>query len=73
MDAGGRTRFENFRAPKTPETRTPYVLALLAIIGAVNVSLRWFIGFRYAVEVLILTALAAIAYAVWLFLRRRPA
>ena len=34
--------------PKTPETRTPYVLALLAIIAAVNAALRWFVGFRYA-------------------------
>ena len=32
---------EHFRVPKTPETRTPYVLALLAIIGAVNFSLHY--------------------------------
>ena len=69
-DTGGRTRFENFRVPKTPETRTPYVLALLSIIGAVNVLLRWFIGFRYALEVFVLIAIAAVAYAIWLFLRR---
>jgi hypothetical protein len=64
---------EDFRVPKTPETRTPYVLALLAIIGALNASLRWFVDFRYAVEVFVLLAIAAVAYAIWLFLRRRPA
>ena len=48
-----------------------YVLALLAIIGAVNASLRWFTGFRYAVEVFVLTAVAAVTYVVWLYLRQR--
>ena len=71
-DGGGRTRFENFRVPKTPETRTPYVLALLAIIGAVNFSLRWFVGFRYAVEVFVLTAVPAVAYVVWRYAREHP-
>ena len=62
---------EDFRVPKTPETRTPYVLALLAILGAANASLRWFTGFRYAVEVFVLTAVAAVTYVVWLYLRQR--
>jgi len=62
---------EDFRVPKTPETRTPYVRALLAIIGVANAALRWFVEFRYAVEVFLLTAAAAIAYAVWRFVRRR--
>ena len=62
---------EDFRVPKTPETRTPYVLALLVIIGIANAGLRWFVEFRYAVEVFLLTATAAIAYAVWRFVRRR--
>ena len=60
---------EDFRVPKTPETRTPYVLALLAIIGAVTAALRWFVGFRYSVEAFALIAAAAIAYAVWRFVR----
>jgi hypothetical protein len=60
---------EDFRVPKTPESRTPYVLALLAILGAVNAALRGFIGFRYSVEVFVLLAVAAIAYAVWRFVR----
>ena len=58
--------------PKTPETRTPYVLALLAIIAAVNAALRWFVGFRYSAEVFVLVAATAIAYAVWRFVRERP-
>ena len=62
---------DDFRVPKTPETRTPYVLALLAIIGAVNASLRWFVDFRYAVEVFIVTAVAAVAYFAWRYLRHR--
>ena len=62
---------EDFRVAKTPETRTPYVLALLGIIGAVNAGLRWFVGFRYSAEVFVLVAAAAIAYAVWRFVRHR--
>jgi hypothetical protein len=62
---------EDFRVPKTPETRTPYVLALLAIIGVANAALRWFVGFRYSVEVFVLLAAVAIACAVWRFVRQR--
>jgi hypothetical protein len=61
---------EDFRVPKTPETRTPYVLALLAIIGAVEAALNWYVGFRYSVELFLLTAAAAIVYAVWRFARQ---
>ena len=56
---------EDFRVPKTPESRTPYVLALLAILGAVYAALRWFVGFRYSVEVFVLLAAVAVASAVW--------
>ena len=64
---------ENFRVPKTPETRTPYVLALLLVIGLVNGALRWFIDFQYAVELTILMAAAAVTYVVWRFVRVQPA
>jgi hypothetical protein len=60
---------DDFRVPKTPETRTPYVLALLVILGAANAALRGFIGFRYSVEVFVLLAVAAVAYADWRFAR----
>jgi len=60
---------EDFRVPPTPETRTPYVLALMAIIGVVSGALRWFIGFQYAVEVTLTAAAAAIGYVVWRFIR----
>lgn len=62
---------EDFRVPKTPETRTPYVLALLVVIATVNAALRWFVGFRYSAEVFVLVAAAAIAYAVWRSIRQR--
>ena len=61
---------EDFRVPKTPETRTPYVLALLLIIGAVEAALNWYVGFRYSVELFLLTTAAAIVYAVWRFTRQ---
>ena len=64
---------EDFRVPKTPETRTPFVLALLAIITALNAAFRWFVGFRYSVEVFVLIAATGVAYAVWRFIRQRPA
>lgn len=63
---------QDFRIAKTPETRTPYVLALLAIVGVLNAALRWFLDFRYSVEVFLLTATAAIAYAIWLYSRQHP-
>jgi hypothetical protein len=63
---------DDFRVPKTPETRTPYVLALLAIIGVVNGALRWLIDFQYAVELTLIVAAVALVFAVWRFVRQRP-
>jgi hypothetical protein len=64
---------EDFRVPKTPETRTPYVLGLLAILGAANAALRWFVEFRYAVDVSVVIAAAAVAWVVFRFLDQHPA
>ena len=55
---------ENFRVPKTPESRTPYVLALLAIIGLLGAAVRLFVGSRYSIEMLLMLAAAAGSYAI---------
>jgi len=64
---------EHFRVPRTPESRTPYVLALSAIIGVIGGALRWLIDFQYAVELTVIAAAAGITYVVWRFIRQSPA
>ena len=66
-----RMPLDNFRIPKTPETRTPYVLAVSAIIGVLSGALQWFIGFKYAGGLTLVVAALAIAYVVWRFVRRK--
>ena len=63
---------ENFRAPKTLESRTPYVLAVGAIFGAIAAAWNWFVGFRYNVEVLLVAAAVALGYVTWRYARRAP-
>ncbi len=61
---------ENFRVPRTPESRTPYVLAVLAIFGVIGAAWNAFVDFRYNVESLIVVAAAAVGYAVWRSVRQ---
>lgn len=60
---------ENFRLPKTPESRTPARLLLLGLLGGVTALFRGFVEFRFAIEVVVVTAAAAVVYAVWRFIR----
>ena len=62
---------QHLNVPNTPESRTPYVLALLAVIAVVNGLWRMWVGSPFAVEILIGVALAAVAYAVLGFVRQR--
>ena len=64
---------ENFRIPETPESRTPRVLALLAIIGLIGAAVRLFVGSRYSIEMLLMLAAATGSYAIWRYLRQPPA
>lgn len=61
---------ENFKPPRTPESRTPYVLALLGILGAANLAWGAFINSRYSVEIFLALTVGAIAYVVWRYVRR---
>jgi hypothetical protein len=62
---------EDFGAPRTPESRTPYVLALLAIIGLARGLWAALEGWAYGAEFVLVAAAAGIAYAVFRF-RRQP-
>ena len=64
---------ERFDVPRTPESRTPYVLALLAILASVRLAWDGFIHFRFNVEALLLAAAAVIGYATWRFVKQRGA
>jgi hypothetical protein len=61
---------ENFRVPRTPESRTPYVLGLLGVLGAVSLAWTAFIGSSYSVEILLVSVAAAIGYVVWRYVRQ---
>ena len=64
---------ENFRVAKTPESRTPYVLAVGAIFGGIAAAWNWFVDFRYNVEVFFVAAALALGYATWRYAKRaRP-
>jgi hypothetical protein len=60
---------ENFKLPKTPESRTPAMLLLIVLIGGVTALVRGFVEFRFAAELVVVGAIAAIGYAVWRFIR----
>ena len=62
---------DRFEVPKTPESRTPHVLLLLAGVGAVGLAWRLLSGSRLSVEIAVLAMSLAIAYAVVRFLRQR--
>jgi hypothetical protein len=61
---------EDFRAPRTPESRTPYVLALLTLIGLVRGLWAVLGDWAYGAAFVLAAAAAAIAYAVFRFLRQ---
>ena len=63
---------ENFRVPKTPESRTPYVLAVGAIFGGLAAAGNWFVDFRYNVEVLLIAAAVVVGYVTWRYVNRAP-
>ena len=62
---------ERFHLPKTPESRTPYVLALLGLIGLGQGLWSMWVSSPYSVELLLGTAAAAGAYAFWRYMRQR--
>ena len=61
---------EHFKVPRTPESRTPYVLALLGILGVANLAWRTFVDSRYSVEIFLALAVSAITYVVWRYVRQ---
>ena len=61
---------DNFRVPRTPESRTPYVLGLLGVVGAVNLAWTAFIGSSHSVEILLVSAAAVIGYVIWRYVRQ---
>jgi len=61
---------ENFREPTTPEGRAHRAVLLAGAIGAAWCTWRLFVGARYAVEIAIGVAVAAIGYAVWRYLKQ---
>jgi hypothetical protein len=62
---------ETFRVPRTPESRTPYVLALLGAIGLVTGAVRLIVGSAIGVELVAAGLVAAAAVAVVVFVRQR--
>ena len=61
---------ENFREPTTLESRMHRTVLLAGFIGAVGCAWRLFVGARYSVEIAIAATVAAVAYAVWRYLRQ---
>jgi hypothetical protein len=61
---------ESFREPTTPESRMHRTVLLAGFIGAVGCAWRLFGGARYSVEIAIAATVAAVAYAVWRYLRQ---
>lgn len=68
---GVNMSLENFRVPKTPETRIPHVLLVLLVIETVALAVRWFIGSRFSVELFVVITAAAIVYVIWRYLRQQ--
>jgi len=64
---------ENFRVPETPESRTPRVLALLAVIGLIGAAVQLFVRSRYSIGMLLTLAAVAASYAIWRYVRQPPA
>ena len=63
---------EHFRVPKTPESRTPYVLAVGAIFGVIAAAWNWLVDYRYNVEVLLIAIAAALGYVTWRYVKGAP-
>ena len=61
---------ENFREPTTLESRMHRAVLLAGFIGAVGCAWRLFVGARYSAEIAIAATVAAVAYAVWQYLRQ---
>ena len=61
---------EDFRGPTTPESRMHRTVLLLLFIGAVRCAWDLYVRSRYSIEIAIGLAVAAIAYAVWRYLRQ---
>jgi hypothetical protein len=64
-------RLDQFRDRRTPESRTPYVLLLLAVIGAVVVVWRLLVTSQVGAEILLGVVVAAVVFAIWRFARQR--
>ena len=61
---------ENFREPTTPESRMHRTVLLLLLLGAVGGVSGLFVESRFAVEIAVGVTVAAVAYAVWRYLRQ---
>lgn len=61
---------EDFREPTTPESRMHRAVLLGMIIGDVVWAWSLFVRSRFSVEITIGVAIAAVAYAVWRYLRQ---
>lgn len=62
----------HFTIPRTPESRTPYVLALLAAIGTGRFVWNAWHRSPYSIAILLTVATSAIAYAVYRYLSQPP-
>jgi hypothetical protein len=56
---------------RTPESRTPYVLGALAVIGVVAAAWRGTVAWPFGAELVLVVAVAAIAVATWRYVRDR--
>jgi hypothetical protein len=61
---------EHFREPTTPESRMHRIVLVLLCIGAVRGVWGLFVQSAFSVEIAVGVTVAAIAYAVWRYVRQ---
>ena len=61
---------ENFREPTTPESRMHRTVLLLLFLSAVGGVWGLFVRSAFSVEIAVGVTVAAVAYAVWRYLRQ---